>query len=162
VTRFSKKVLADLIRCREKLSKKKKKRSQKRNQKDELGGHAVVKKHEFNAARCLYPSWRVTSLIPELPESKLIVEFTSPWPRRSREGGRGVTKDYEDDVILTATSQHLAPGQHHLDTFFDGCMGYLGVLLIRLQWAVNPWFVGWLCCCCSLSLELLTDGVLKE
>jgi hypothetical protein len=37
---------------------------------------------DFNAAKYLFPSWQLAFLFPELPESGLILQFSTPWPKR--------------------------------------------------------------------------------
>jgi hypothetical protein len=175
VSKLKKKVLGDLIKFREKLSEKKKEvKGEKAKTEEEGAGQLVVERGdvkrkelpappEFNAAKYLYPSWRVASLFPELPESKLILQFSTPWPKkRFGEEVGNVAKEYEDDVILSAASQiilYFVTSLLHSSTLLqdiliqtvgNGGLGYLGVLLIRL-WMVNPWLsvvtvlVGLLC-----------------
>jgi hypothetical protein len=38
---------------------------------------------DFNAAKYLFTSWRVASLVPDLPESDAILQFRTLWPKRS-------------------------------------------------------------------------------
>jgi hypothetical protein len=62
----------------------------------------------FNAAKFLYTSWRVASLSQELPESRLILYFTTLWPKRKFGVKQAkVSTEYEQAVILTALSRIL-------------------------------------------------------
>jgi hypothetical protein len=99
----------------------------------------------FNAAKHLFTSWRVASLFPELPESGLILQFSTPWPKK-RYGDEEleVAREYDQAVILTAISRVLVYfltallGFHSLvqDTIVqmasDSGFAYLCLLLIRL------------------------------
>jgi hypothetical protein len=63
---------------------------------------------EFNSAKYLFTSWRVASLCPELPESGLILEFKTLWPKRKYgDEGSEVAREYDQAVILTALSRVL-------------------------------------------------------
>jgi hypothetical protein len=62
----------------------------------------------FNAAKYLFVSWRLASLCRELPESKLVLEFRTPWPKkRFGEKDADVASEYKEAVILTALSRIL-------------------------------------------------------
>ena len=51
---------------------------------------------EFNAAKYLFTSWRVASLFPDLPESGLILQFSTPWPKKSfKREKKKVSRSYE-------------------------------------------------------------------
>jgi hypothetical protein len=105
----------------------------------------------FNAAKYLYTSWRVASLFPKLPESQLVLQFSTPWPKKKfgKEEGK-VAKEYEDHVLLAAASKILLYFLGSLlhcsslvqdiviQTVCNGGLGYLCVLLVQL-WAIHPW-----------------------
>jgi hypothetical protein len=119
---------------------------------------------DFNAAKYLYVSWRVASLFPELPESQLLLQFSTPCPRKrfGKEEGK-VAKEYEDDIILTAASRillyFLTSLLHYsslvqdifIQTVCNGGLGYLCVLLVQL-WAIPGWWCWWCWCCCCVSM----------
>jgi hypothetical protein len=106
---------------------------------------------DFNAARYLFPSWRVALLFPEVPESQFVLRFSTPWPKKrfGKEQG-SVAKEYEDDVLLSAASRillyFLTSLLHYsslvqdiiIQTVCNGVLGYLLVLLIQL-WTARPW-----------------------
>jgi hypothetical protein len=119
----------------------------------QLRGGEVVGEAEggFNAAKYLFRSWRVASLFPEIPESRLVLQFSTPWPQKKfgKEEGK-VAQEYEDDAILTAASRillyFLTSLLHYsslvqdifIQTVCNGGLGSLCVLLLRL-WNVYPW-----------------------
>jgi hypothetical protein len=51
---------------------------------------------EFNSAKYLFASWRVAWLCREIPESQLILQFSTPWPKQSlKREKKKVTRTYE-------------------------------------------------------------------
>jgi hypothetical protein len=65
---------------------------------------------EFNSAKYLFTSWRVASLFPELPESGLILQFSTPWPKKSfKREKKKVTHTYQRkySFIIQAVSRVL-------------------------------------------------------
>jgi hypothetical protein len=106
--------------------------------------------NDFNAAKYLYPSWRVASLFPELRESRLILKFKTLWPkRRFGHHAAGVAVEYEQAVILTALSRiflyFLGSFIHFptlvqdifIQTVCNTGMGFLGLWMIHL-YAIHP------------------------
>jgi hypothetical protein len=105
----------------------------------------------FNAAKYFFTSWRVASLFPKLPESQLVLQFSTPLPRKmfGKEEGK-VAKEYEDDVLLSAVAQimlyFLASLLHYsslvqdivIQTVCNGGLGSLCVLLVQLC-NTRPW-----------------------
>jgi hypothetical protein len=72
----------------------------------ESGDDEGRNKDEFNAAKYLFSSWRLASLFPETRESDLILQFTTPWPKRKfGKKEAEVSAEYEQAVILTALSR---------------------------------------------------------
>jgi hypothetical protein len=142
VAEVKKKVLTDLIEFRNKYMK--------RND-IETGLLSAERSNDFNAAKYLFSSWRVASLFPDLPESQLVLRFSTPWPKKKfgKEEGN-VAKEYEDDAILTAASRILLYFLTSLlnysslvqdiliQTVCNGTLGSLLVLLVQL-WNVYPW-----------------------
>lgn len=62
----------------------------------------------FNAAKFLFVSWRVASLMPERPESELILQYHTLWPtQRFAESKSELAREYDQDVIITAASRIL-------------------------------------------------------
>jgi hypothetical protein len=132
----------------------------------------------FNAAKYLFLSWRVASLFPELPESYAVVQFSTPWPKKrfGKEEGN-VAEEYQDNVVLTATSQillyFLASLLHYsslvqdifIQTVCNCGLGYLLVLLMQL-WNVSPWLAGLAVCVLLLCLyglgKLSLRGLVKK
>jgi hypothetical protein len=105
----------------------------------------------FNAAKYFFTSWRVASLLPKLPESQLVLQFSTPLPRKmfGKEEDK-VAKEYEDDVISSAVAQivlyFLVSLLHDsslvqdivIQTVCNGGLGSLCLLLVRL-WNIHPW-----------------------
>jgi hypothetical protein len=110
-------------------------------------------KGEFNAAKYLFTSWRVASLLrseEELPESKLVLRYKTLWPSKrfgSREGE--VSGEYEQAVVLGALSRillyflgsllrfHMLVQDILIQMLWTSGLGYFGVCLIGLS-RVNP------------------------
>jgi hypothetical protein len=104
----------------------------------------------FNAAKYLFPSWRVAAMLRDLPESKLILQFSTPWPKRKFGVEEGkVAKEYEAAIGLTTLSRivlffmgsflrsHALVQDLIVQTLCNSTLGYLGVVLLRLS-AVHP------------------------
>jgi hypothetical protein len=69
-------------------------------------GTISVPSDSFNSAKYLFPSWRVASLFPALPESGLILQFSTPWPsKRFGTAEVEIESEYEEAVIWNAVSQ---------------------------------------------------------
>jgi hypothetical protein len=137
VLRLKEKALVDLTLLREKFSQ---------TTSDDQEPH----RSEFNAARYLLPSWRVAAMLRELPESKLILQFSTPWPNRRFGAEEGkVSKEYEAAIGLSALSRialfflgsflncHPLGQDLLVQTLCNSTLGYLGVVLLRLS-AVHP------------------------
>jgi hypothetical protein len=105
VSRLKERVLGDLIKLRKVLLG-----ALRDIEEGVAGGRAAEGDgfKSFNAAKYLFPSWQLACLFPELPESKLIMLFSTPWPmRKFGETGGAVSAEYEQAVILTALSRIL-------------------------------------------------------
>jgi hypothetical protein len=105
---------------------------------------------DFNAAKYLFPSWRLASLFPDIPESGLILLFKTPCPKRKfGEKGAAVSREYEQALILTALSRillfflgsllhfHTLVQDIFLQTVCNSGFGIVGLWLIRL-FAIHP------------------------
>jgi hypothetical protein len=104
----------------------------------------------FNAAKYLFVSWRVAWLCRELPESRLILEFNTPWPKK-RFGLKKaeVAGEYEQDVVASASSQiaifflaslfrcHVLVQDMIVQTLCNSGLGLLAVGMIGL-FAIDP------------------------
>jgi hypothetical protein len=148
VSRLKERVLRDLIRLRKALMG---------HPRDiEEGGRGGTEDEgvdglkDFNAAKYLFPSWRLACLFPELPESGLILLYSSPWPkRRFGETGGAVSIEYEQAVILTALSRILLyflgsllrfptlVQDIVLQTLCNSGLGFVVLLTVRL-FAIHP------------------------
>lgn len=128
---------------------------------------AVEENRGFNAAKYLYPSWRFASLFPELSESKFILQFSTPWPKkRFGKEDANISKEYEDDAILTASSQillyFLTSLLHYHPLFQDIIiqllsnlgLGAMLLIFIRLV-ALSPWILAGI-----IIIVILTIGIL--
>ena len=69
------------------------KESNNNNNKDELNNPDTAV--TFNSAKYLLLSYRLAKVFPDLRESRLISQFTTPWPKRSYQHETNVTKDYD-------------------------------------------------------------------
>jgi hypothetical protein len=145
VLKLKEKVLVDLMLLREKCSQT------TSNDQNATTGETRPKSREpqsseFNAAKYLFPSWRVAALLCDLPESKLILQFSTPWPKQKFGAEEGkVSKEYESDVGLSALSQialfflgsflscHALVQDLLVQTLCNSTLGYLGVVLLRLS-----------------------------
>jgi hypothetical protein len=147
ISRVKEKVLSDLISYRQ---------SYLSDQRSSSGGGGGNEKCEesqqrsFNSAKYLFPSWRVASLCPELPESGFILKFSTPWPKKKFGNAQGeVANEYDQAVILTALSRvlifFLTPFLHFhvllqdiiVQTFCTSGFGYLVVWSVQLS-AIHP------------------------
>jgi hypothetical protein len=108
---------------------------------------------EMNAAKYLYPSWRIAALFPGIKESSMILKFSTLWPRVSfKRKHKDVSTSYDQgvgDVVTQALSQvffffiaslvNLPPfAQDIVVQMLSGLgLGYAGIALTRLfRW--NP------------------------
>jgi hypothetical protein len=111
VTKIKEKVLCDLILFRENYLRRVCGGGDQRTA--AAGDGVTIPKNEsaeveFNAAKYLFVSWRVASLFPELPESGLVRQFSTPWPKKKfGEEASDVAREYDQTVILTALSRVL-------------------------------------------------------
>jgi hypothetical protein len=147
VSRLKEKVLRDLIKFRD---------NYLTNSLDiEEGGaggedEGVEGLKTFNAAKYLFPSWQLAVLFPELPESGLILQFSTPWPKRKLgETGGAVSTEYEQDTIIGALSRillyflgsllrfHALIQDIFLQTICNSGLGLLAVWMIHL-FAIHP------------------------
>jgi hypothetical protein len=59
-------------------------------------GSTILEDEQFNSAKYLFTSWRVAWLCREIPESQLILQFSTPWPKQSLKiEKKKVTRSYE-------------------------------------------------------------------
>jgi hypothetical protein len=156
VSRLKEKVLRDLIEFRDKYLRSSRDIEEGGNgsRRGRVSNSIVTPSsdnhHDFNAAKYLFPSWRLACLFPELPESALILKFSSPWPkRRFGETGGAVSTEYEQAVILTALSRillyflgsllhfHTLVQDILLQTVCNSGLGLLVVWMIQL-FAIHP------------------------
>jgi hypothetical protein len=107
---------------------------------------------EFNAAKYLFTSWRVAALLPDLPESQLVLQFQTPWPKKSfRREKTKVAKTYERkySFLIQAVSRvaifflssllhvPLVIQDMVIHLLSTSGLGYLSLLLLRLT-RVSP------------------------
>jgi hypothetical protein len=105
VSKIKEKVLLDLILFREKYLRR---FTTKESGAGAGGKDLTPEVSEFNAAKYLFASWRVASLFPELPESRLILQFSTPWPKKKFGAEVAeVSREYDQAVILTSLSRVL-------------------------------------------------------
>ncbi len=145
VTKMKDKILIDLAEFRNELFTKFKTQ-------DFFVGLNHQNKVSFNAAKYLFSSWRVASLCQEIPESKLILQFNTPWPkRRFGRGGNGIelSSYYEETIVLNAILRFFLSlfvsllHAHNLsqDLLFqlvnDCCLSY-GIYLMICLFSISP------------------------
>jgi hypothetical protein len=142
VSKVKAKILKDLTKFREKYLK---------------GGRRIKPvarpREEFNAAKYLFPSWRLASLFPGLPESPLILEYRTIWPKKSfQKQTAAVSREYDQDIVMGALSQivvfflssflrfHTLVQDIIVQTVCNSGLGMMCLWMIRL-FAINP-FLG--------------------
>jgi hypothetical protein len=104
----------------------------------------------FNSAEYLFISWRVAKDCPEISESRLIHQFTTPWPKKKYgEKQLGIASGYDQDVVASGVSQvsfyfidcllhcHLLIQDILIQTLCNTGFGLLGLCLIRL-FSIHP------------------------
>jgi hypothetical protein len=103
-------------------------------------------KKPFNAANYVFVSTRVAQRFPDLPESKIILKYSTPWPRQSYKQNNNITKSYSKKFsFLTSSASmilvYVIQGFLNIppicqDTLMHvistSGLGYLGVLLLKL------------------------------
>jgi hypothetical protein len=173
VARIKEKVLKDLITFREKYLKS------GFVPRDEEEGSVAVEGEEktlkqegnqpppppFNAAKYLFVSWRVASLCRELPESRLVLHFSTPWPKKKfGEKEAEVASEYEQDVLFNAISQialffivsllncHVLLQDMIIQTVCSSGFGFLVLWLIQL-YTIHPVLPGVVVLILVLSLS---------
>jgi hypothetical protein len=152
VLKLKEKALVDLMLLREKCSQT---TSDPQNEtisatQDGRPRSAELHQGAFNAAKYLFRSWRVAAMLRDLPESKLILQYSTPWPKRKFGVEEGkVAKEYEAAIGLTTLSRivlffmgsflrsHALVQDLIVQTLCNSTLGYLGVVLLRLS-AVHP------------------------
>ncbi len=107
---------------------------------------------QFNAAKYFFVSWRIASLFPQIPESEFILQFTTPWPKKSfgkEKKEIELSSYYEDQALFRVLAQICLIffvsllHSHHLiqDLLFkfvsDSSLGYLMYLMVRL-YLIHP------------------------
>jgi hypothetical protein len=168
---IKKKVLEDINVFREKQKQKQRLRQQQQQQQapvavsrleTRVGLHLAADDNEikgnggsleeFNSAKYLFTSWRVASLFPDLPESELILQFSTPWPKKSfKREKMKVAQSYDQrySFIMQALSRVLIffiSGLIQLPTGLQDLLiqvssnsglGYVVLLMLRLYF-VSP------------------------
>jgi hypothetical protein len=148
VSRLKERVLEDLIRLRKALLEAP--RDIEEGGGTGAEGEGVEGLKDFNAAKYLFPSWRLACLFPELPESELILLFSTPWPKRKfGDTGGPVSREYEQSVIVPALSRillfflgsllrfHTLVQDIVLQTLCNSGLGFLVLSMVRL-FAMHP------------------------
>jgi hypothetical protein len=150
VSKIKVKVLNDLILFREEYLRRRSRDLEEGRIIDSKINGTVKTTDDFNAAKYLFTSWRVASLISDLPESKLIVMFRTHWPKKKfGEKEDEVATEYEQAVILTALSRiflyflgsllrfHTLVQDIIIQTLCNSGLGFLSVWMIAL-FAIHP------------------------
>jgi hypothetical protein len=109
----------------------------------------------FNAAEHLYPSFRIAQLFPTLPESQLILQYRTPWPKISLQGrDKSVKENYDKRfefltrtlsrvLVFTLSSLIQLPQplqDSALQIFVIGFFGFVIRFHLRL-YEINPFLV---------------------
>jgi hypothetical protein len=178
VLKLKEKALVDLMLLREKCSQTTIQSETSPATEEGRPKNAAQHQGGFNAAKYLFPSWRVAAMLRELPESKLIHQFSTPWPKQKFGVEEGkVSKEYESDVGLSALSQialfflgsflscHSLVQDLLVQTLCNSTLGYLGVVLLRLS-SVHPLLpllvVGVLLLCLHFVVKLCSAKTMKK
>jgi hypothetical protein len=147
VTKVKEQVVNDFISFGRKLIGAHCRESRAVPQKEELQSPSGTSPSSFNSAKYFFTSWKLASLFPEFPESKLILQYSTLWPKKGNHSSSGkmdLSREYDQAVILTALSRILVYFLTTLLRFHsliqeiviqmasDSGMGYLCLLFIRL------------------------------
>ena len=148
VSKIKEKILNDLTSFREKYLKNERNGTEERliNQ-----SQYEDTNWSFNAAKYFFVSWRVANLFREIPESELILGFSTPWPKRHFKSRKEMQLSgyYEDQALFRAISQICLIflvsllHTHELiqDVLFqlvnDSTLAYLMFLIVRL-YLIHP------------------------
>ena len=110
------------------------------------------KETSFNAAEFLYPSFRIAQLFPEYPESQQILQYKTPWPKKSFKRKEKSTKKRYDKrfdfipktlgkiaIVLVANVVRLPPSIQDMGIQMGlfTVVGYVVKFHLRL-WEINP------------------------
>jgi hypothetical protein len=124
----------------------------------------------FNAAEYLYPSYRLARLFPTFPESGLILQYKTPWPKKSLQHEEKSVKTKYDKrfdffaqtlsrvLVFTLTSMIRLPQpiqDSGVQIFLIGFFGFLIRLHVRL-FRLNPFLVALPAFVVIVSVHLLT------
>ena len=124
----------------------------------------------FNAARYLYPSVRLASLYPNLPESRLIEQYSTPWPKKSvKTKTRSMQRNYDtrfqfltqafSRVLLFAVTSMIELPEPIQDMVLEIVstfgLGYIVVLHVRL-FRLNPVLAFVPCVTVAVILHFMT------
>jgi hypothetical protein len=94
IQRVKEKIVAEILTFQKKLKKKQK--SEKEILEESILGSGDCDPRSFNAAEFLYPSHRLAKLFPQYPESQLILQYKTLWPKKSfKRGEKSVKKKYD-------------------------------------------------------------------
>ncbi len=145
---LKKKVLVEIQSFRKSLNEREiHTNRQNQEKKDKMDGVVRERAREFNSAKYFFTSWRIASLFPNLPESELILQFKTPWPKNSfKVEKKMVSRSYERrfSFVIQAFSRvfifffasliHLPVVlQDSLIHFaINSGLGYVMILLVRL------------------------------
>jgi uncharacterized integral membrane protein len=141
IAKIKEKVLRDLLTFREEYMSA--------NRDEEEGRDSAEGKFKFNAAKYLYTSWRVASLCRGIPESGLILHFSTPWPKHKFGETDEVATEYDQDVVFNTLVQiafyflgslfriHTLVQDILIQTVCNLGFGFLGVWIIEL-FAIHP------------------------
>jgi hypothetical protein len=100
------------VRQRQSASWSREERSRLQQSGEQHPTHAMNEKEDeemttthFNSAKYLFTSWRVAALLPELPESELILQFHTPWPRKKFGVAEAeVAREYDQAILVCSCS----------------------------------------------------------
>jgi hypothetical protein len=114
---------------------------------DPVAVESNSKEIEFNSAKYLFTSWRVASLLQchgedgMLPESRLILHYTTPWPNKTFGSEGKVSEEYDQAILLDAVVRIL---MYFLCSFLH-CHVLLQEIIIQMLWNSGcGFFVVWL------------------
>ena len=125
---------------------------------------------EFNAARYFFPSYRLAMFMPSLPESKAILQYSTPYPKTAlTKKSKSVQKSYDlrfnfiamliSRVLVFAISSMISlpePVQNILmELVSSSGLGYIIILHIRL-FKIHPALAFFPCIAVAIIVHFLT------
>ena len=122
------------------------------NNNDQLKKSDANNEAGFNAAKYFFVSWRLSLQFMELPAAQLVLDYSTPWPKRSylyvtEQEERKYSKKYAalfasaSQVVAFFLTNYISLGVHIQDTVMQWiitvCIGYVTLLHVML-FGISP------------------------